>query len=150
MEIIILNDKIDIPKVVTLGSAGFDLQAAISYEQSVVASGSVLIPTGLKIHINDNNLVGLIYPRSKLGSQGLVLANTIGVIDSDYQGEIFVNVLNRNMFQKITIKPLQKIAQLVFTKIEHPSFNIVTEFTYSTTRADGGITKTKDTNYDGK
>ena len=139
------------------GNAGYDLQAVAVFnevtgkrftlDQGIAGCGSVDIHagecikfgTGIKVHINNNNLVGLIYPRSKLGvSSGIVLGNLVGVIDANYQGELIVALWNRSE-ELYTVKCFDKIAQIIFTKIANPSFEVVTEFTESSERGEKGI-----------
>jgi len=150
INIIKLDPRVDIPAKATIGSAGFDLQAAIENSVTLYGGSTILIPTGLKIHIQEPNTFAAILPRSKRGSEGLVLANLVGVMDSDYQGQWFVNLWNRNLpnanGNAITIEPLDKIAQVVFLPtIAGIIFNQVESFDHITERADGGISKEIDT-----
>ena len=131
--------ELEVPEYATAGSAGLDLRACIS-ELVEIAPGEVkLVPTGLSIHIANPNLVAMIYPRSGLGhKKGLVLGNGTGVIDSDYQGELFVSVFNRSQ-EKITIEPKMRFAQLVILPVVHAKFNLVKEFGEGTERGVGGF-----------
>ena len=146
MKIIRTNPKVNLPTKATSGSAGFDLQAAIESEIEILPMQSILIPTGLKIYIEDPNLVGCVFPRSKAGAKlGIVLGNLTGIIDSDYQGEWFVSILNRNLDKPVTIKPYESIAQVVFFNLPQVTFEEVESFDVVTERNDGGISKDVDT-----
>lgn len=150
IKIIKLDPRVDVPTRATIGSAGFDLQAAIAEPVYLFPGESKLIPTGLKIHIDNNKIVACLVPRSKNGAKGLVIGNLIGIIDSDYQGQWFVNCWNRNKVEpygltNIEIRPLDKIAQVVFLNLAEVSFDLVDSFETITDRADGGISKQEDT-----
>lgn len=137
----ILDKRATIPTKATSGSAGFDLKACIDEDIILYPGESKLIPTGLAIHINDKSVVGCLFPRSKLGhKQGVVLGNLTGIIDSDYTGQWFVSVWNRNFEQSVTIKPFEELAQVVFLTLADISFQEVNELT-NTERNDGGISK---------
>ena len=116
------------PSYATSGSAGLDLRACID-ESLILEPGEVsLIPTGIAIHLADPSLAAMILPRSGLGHKhGIVLGNLVGLIDSDYQGQIMVSCWNRS---KVTFKisPLERIAQLVVVPVVRVNFNVVTEF----------------------
>ena len=141
-----LDPNVNLPTKATDGSAGYDLQAAISEPLTLKAGESKLIPTGLAIFIEDTSKVAFILPRSKLGAkQGLVVGNLTGVIDSDYQGQWFVSVWNRNPLAHITIEPYQAIAQFVVLQLAKDDFEVVEDFDTVTQRADGGISKDVDT-----
>lgn len=120
-----------VPTYATEGSAAVDLRAIIQ-EPLLLAAGDVaLIPTGIAIHINDPNLAAIILPRSGLGTKGLVLGNLVGLIDSDYQGELKVQAWNRNKpseTSSIAIHPGDRIAQLFFVPIVRATFEIVDSF----------------------
>ena len=125
-------------------AAGYDLPANIN-EPMVITPGtkSVLIPTGIKIHIDNVNMAAFIYPRSGKGHKdGLVLGNGTGVIDSDYMGELMVSVCVRLGHESVTILPGDKIAQLVFMPVVHPDFVPVNEFTNTSERGEGGFGST--------
>lgn len=142
----IIDKRIELPEKATIGSAGFDLQAAIEEEIILLPGESKLIPTGLAIFIEDKSIVGTIHPRSKLGAKaGLVVGNLTGIIDSDYQGQWFVSAWNRNFNESIRIQPLDRIAQVCFIQLAKVSFEEVSEFYTITERNDGGIGKEKDT-----
>lgn len=146
IEIKILDSNVEVPVKATDGSAGFDLQAAISEPWVLLAGESKLIPTGLAIHIDKKEYVGFILPRSKLGAKmGLVIGNLVGVVDSDYTGQWYISAWNRNLNDFITIKPYEKIAQAVFLRLADVDFQVVEEFGKQTTRGDGGIAKAVDT-----
>lgn len=127
-----------LPAYATEGSAGLDLRALIEQPLVVEAGQTVLIPTGISIHIADPNLAAVILPRSGLGHKnGIVLGNLVGLIDSDYQGALMVSLWNRsNDAFKIDVG--DRIAQLVFVPVVQASFNIVQEFN-ATKRGEGGF-----------
>ena len=116
------------PSYATSGSAGLDLRACISDSLTLEPGEVSLIPTGIAIHLADPSLAAMILPRSGLGHKhGIVLGNLVGLIDSDYQGQIMVSCWNRS---KVTFKisPLERIAQLVVVPVVRVNFNVVTEF----------------------
>lgn len=127
----------------TPGSAGMDCRACISTRIEIHPQAQVLIPLGFSLHIADPGVAGLLLPRSSLGIKGLVLANTVGLIDSDYQGELKAVLWNRNVETSypITINPGDRIAQLVFLGIVQPEFDVVEEFVASE-RGEGGFGST--------
>ncbi len=131
-------------KFATPGSAGLDLVACID-EEIVLPPGSVqLIKTGLAIHIGNSNLAAIILPRSGLAhKKGLVLGNLVGLIDSDYQGELLVSCWNRGA-EVVRVQPGMRIAQLVFLPIVRPAFVTVEDFE-KTQRGSGGFGHTGDT-----
>lgn len=130
----------------TPGAAGLDLRACINQPILLERGGlSVLIPTGIAIHIKDPNYAGFILPRSGMGhKQGLVLGNGTGLIDSDYQGELFVSAWARPQgdLPAVLINPGERIAQLVFQPVIHAQFNWVTTFEDETERGEGGFGST--------
>lgn len=127
-----------LPAYATEGSAGLDLRALIEQSLVVEAGQTVLIPTGISIHIADPNLAAVILPRSGLGHKnGIVLGNLVGLIDSDYQGALMVSLWNRSN-EAFTIEVGDRIAQLVFVPVVQASFNIVQEFN-ATERGEGGF-----------
>ena len=141
-----LDPRVNLPTKATYGSAGYDLQAAITEPVILYAGESKLIPTGLAIHIEDPSKVAFILPRSKLGAKnGLVVGNLTGVIDSDYQGQWYVSAWNRNALSTVSIEPLQAFAQFVVLQLAKDEFEVVEEFETVTPRADGGISKDVDT-----
>ncbi len=147
IEIKRINPNVVIPSRATQGSAGFDLQAAIDKTIILRPGATELIPTGLAIHIKDLGVVGVILPRSKAGHKhGLVIGNLVGVVDSDYTGQWYISAWNRNTIAEIIIEPLEHIAQAVFLELAPVTFKEVIEFSTTTERGDGGISKQKNTN----
>ncbi len=133
-----LGKSIPLPNYATDGSAGLDMRACID-EPLIVSPGETeLVATGLAIHIGDEGLAAVLLPRSGLGHKhGLVLGNLTGLIDSDYQGQVFISCWNRG--SKIyEIKPGERIAQMVFVPVEQVRFVVVDEFENSK-RGDGGF-----------
>ena len=117
-----------LPQYATRGSAGLDLRACIEQTQTLKPGDTVLIPTGIAIHIEDNNLCAMILPRSGLGHKhGIVLGNLVGLIDSDYQGQLFVSMWNRGQ-DTFELNPMERIAQLVIVPVVQVDFDIVEEF----------------------
>ena len=113
-----------LPSFSTLGSAGLDLRASLTSPLIVKKQTTELIPTGIAIHINNNNYAGIILPRSGLGHKsGIVLGNLVGLIDSDYQGELKISCWNRSN-EDYEIEPYDRIAQLVFINVNHPDFDV--------------------------
>lgn len=130
--------KQDLPAYVTPGSAGVDLR--VTRDVTLIPGIPTLVGTGIAIAIGDTNLGGFIYPRSGLGCRGVVLGNSTGVIDSDYTGEITLNLLNRNTDkQHIFIAAGDRVAQLVLMPIVRADFEVVTEFTKQTKRGSKGF-----------
>lgn len=130
-----LTDKL--PSYATQGSAGLDLRACL--DQSIVLNPgeTQLIPTGLAMHIDNPGLAAMILPRSGLGHKhGIVLGNLVGLIDSDYQGQIMVSMWNRGN-TPFTVEPMERIAQLVVVPVVQVGFNIVTDFKNSERGAGG-------------
>ena len=121
------------------GSAAFDLRACIQDTLVIHPGQAELVPTGLAIHIADPALCGMILPRSGLGHKhGIVLGNLVGLIDSDYQGQLMVSVWNRSE-QPYEVKPLERIAQYAVVPVVHPLFVEVEEFGAESERAEGGF-----------
>ena len=117
-----------LPAYATPGSAGLDLRACIDSEISIAAGETVLIPTGLAIHLADPGYAAMILPRSGLGHKhGIVLGNLVGLIDSDYQGQLMVSTWNRGS-SAFVLKPMERLAQLVIVPVLQVGFNIVEEF----------------------
>jgi dUTP pyrophosphatase len=138
----ILSDKIGkeipLPTYATEGSAGLDLRACLDAAIDLAPGETTLLPTGLSIYIQDPGLAATILPRSGLGHKhGIVLGNLVGLIDSDYQGELMVSCWNRGN-TTFTIEPGERVAQLVLIPVIQAEFNIVTEFE-STERGEGGF-----------
>lgn len=125
------------PHYATPGAAGLDLRACIESPMKIAPGQTVLVPTGLAIHLADPGLAAMILPRSGLGHKhGIVLGNLVGLIDSDYQGEIFVSTWNRG-HEPFTLNPMDRLAQLVIVPVLQVGFNVVDEFTESERGAGG-------------
>jgi dUTP pyrophosphatase len=138
VKIILLDKKLkDIPTFSTKGSAGLDLRASLESELILESNQTELIPTGVSIHIENPSYAGLILPRSGLGhNHGIVLGNLVGLIDSDYQGQLFISCWNRSD-QDYKVEPYDRIAQLIFITINQPKLKIVDSFKKSTRGSDG-------------
>ncbi len=133
-----LGDSIDLPNYATDGSAGLDLRACLEQNTTLHPGETLLIPTGLAIHIDDPALAAVLLPRSGLGHKhGIVLGNLVGLIDSDYQGQIFVSCWNRSQ-APFEIKIGERIAQMVFVPVVQVAFEQVDEFSESE-RGTGGF-----------
>ena len=133
-----IGKSIPLPQIATEGSAGMDMRACIDSELIVSPGDTVLVPTGIAMHIADNNLAAVLLPRSGLGHKhGLVLGNLTGLIDSDYQGQIFISCWNRGE-KAYKINPGDRIAQMVFIPIEQVKFEVVDDFKESD-RGEGGF-----------
>jgi len=133
-----LGKEIPLPEYATTGAAGLDLRACINASITLNSGESLLIPTGLAIHIDDPSLAAVLLPRSGLGHKhGIVLGNLVGLIDSDYQGEILVSCWNRGN-TAFTINVGERIAQMVFVPIVQVEFEQVEEFAQSS-RGLGGF-----------
>jgi dUTP pyrophosphatase len=139
----ILNPLIKdhIPAYASEGSAGLDLRACINEPIIINPGKTELIPTGISIFIQDPGYAGIILPRSGLGHKhGIVLGNLVGLIDSDYQGELFISTWNRGT-TSFTINSLDRIAQLVIVPVSQATFNLVSDYSKSD-RGDGGFGST--------
>lgn len=133
-----IGESIPLPHYATDGSAGLDMRACIDDTVVIEPGATELIPTGLAIHIADNHLAAVLLPRSGLGHKhGVVLGNLTGLIDSDYQGQVFISCWNRSR-TPYSVEPGERIAQMVFVPVEQVRFNIVDEFDQSD-RGDGGF-----------
>lgn len=133
-----VGDTIPLPAYATEGSAGIDLRVCLDEPMQIAPQETVLLPTGIAIYIADPNLAAVILPRSGLGHQhGIVLGNLVGLIDSDYQGELKISCWNRNQ-EHFTVHPGDRIAQLVFLPVVQASFSMVTAFT-ETDRGESGF-----------
>jgi len=131
----------DLPGYATPGAAGIDLRACIDAPLELAPGQTELVPTGMAIHIGQSDLAAMILPRSGLGHKhGIVLGNLVGLIDSDYQGQLFVSMWNRGN-HAFVVKPLERIAQLVIVPVVQVAFNIVEEFSASE-RGVGGFGST--------
>ncbi|WP_445495642.1 dUTP diphosphatase [Photorhabdus sp. SF281] len=133
-----IGQEFPLPTYATPGSAGLDLRACLDNAVELVPGQTELLPTGLAIHIGDEQLAAVILPRSGLGHKhGVVLGNLVGLIDSDYQGQLMVSVWNRGD-KTFTIKPGERIAQMVFVPVVQAEFNLVEDFETSE-RGSGGF-----------
>lgn len=131
-----------LPAYATPGSAGLDLRACIKEAVTLLPNAWQLIPTGIAIHLSDPGYAALILPRSGLGHKhGIVLGNLVGLIDSDYQGQLMVSAWNRSP-TTFTIEPMERIAQLVIVPVVQAQFNVVREFAAATERGAGGYGST--------
>ena len=129
------------PAYSTAGSAGLDLRACIEHTQTLHPGETTLIPTGMAIHLSDPGYAAMILPRSGLGHKhGIVLGNLVGLIDSDYQGQLLVSCWNRGK-ETFILNPLERIAQLVIVPVVQADFNVVEEFAASE-RGEGGFGST--------
>ena len=138
----ILDERIGndypLPAYTTEGAAGLDMRACINGPLQIGAGETHLIPTGIAIHISDPSLAAVLLPRSGLGHKhGLVLGNLVGLIDSDYQGQVFVSCWNRSE-KSFTVEPGDRIAQMVFVPVVQVAFDVVHDFEDST-RGEGGF-----------
>ena len=132
-----LNDEFALPDFATEGSAGVDLRACVDESITLKAGDTTLIPTGMAIHIDDPGLAAMILPRSGLGHKhGIVLGNLVGLIDSDYQGQVFVSCWNRSD-EPFIVEPGDRIAQMVFVPVVQTQFEVVEEFSASERGAGG-------------
>lgn len=130
-----------LPQYATSGSAGLDLRACLDTPLTLEAGQTQLIATGIAIHLSDTNLAAMILPRSGLGHKhGIVLGNLVGLIDSDYQGELMVSMWNRSN-TPFTIEPMERIAQLVIVPVVQAAFERVDDFSISE-RGSGGFGST--------
>ena len=130
-----------LPQYATSGSAGLDLRACIEQPITLQPGETYLVPTGLAIHLADPNYAALILPRSGLGHKnGIVLGNLVGLIDSDYQGELKVSLWNRGQ-EEFVIEPLARIAQMMIIPVMQANFIVVEEFAQSD-RGEGGFGST--------
>jgi len=140
VEVKILDERVrqHLPAYATSGSAGMDLRACIAAAQTIAPGDTVLIPTGIAIHIGDPGVAAVILPRSGLGHKhGIVLGNLVGLIDSDYQGPLMVSCWNRSR-EAYTVNPLDRLAQLVFVPVVQAAIEVVEEFEASE-RGQGGF-----------
>lgn len=143
LEVKILDSRLrdQLPRYATTGAAGLDLRAAVDTPINIDPGETQLIPTGMAIHIGDPGYAALILPRSGLGHKhGIVLGNLVGLIDSDYQGQLFISCWNRGR-TAFVLNPMERLAQLVIVPVVQAEFNIVDEFAESH-RGDGGFGST--------
>ncbi len=133
-----IGKEINLPEYKTIGSAGMDVRACLEDSITLTPGSTVLIPLGFAMHIKDVDVTALIIPRSGLGSKhGIVLGNLVGLIDSDYQGELMVPAWNRSQ-EDFTISSGDRIAQMVIVPVIQANFNIVDDFE-KTERGEGGF-----------
>jgi dUTP pyrophosphatase len=143
LDVKILDPRLrdQLPQYATPGSAGLDLRACLSGPLTLKPGDTELIPSGIAIHIADSGYAAVILPRSGLGHKhGIVLGNLVGLIDSDYQGQIFVSTWNRGN-APFVINPMERLAQLVVIPVVQVAFNVVNEFSESN-RGSGGFGST--------
>lgn len=132
-----VGDTIPLPHYATDGSAGMDMRACIDGPLTVAPGETVLVPTGIAIHVADPGLAAVLLPRSGLGHKhGLVLGNLTGLIDSDYQGQVFISCWNRSA-TAYEVQPAERIAQMVFLPVEQVELKVVEEFNVSDRGAGG-------------
>lgn len=132
-----VGDSIPLPQYATDGSAGMDMRACIDEPLTVAPGETVLVPTGLAIHVADPALAAVLLPRSGLGHKyGLVLGNLTGLIDSDYQGQVYISCWNRSS-TSYEVQPAERIAQMVFVAVEQVELRVVEEFDASGRGAGG-------------
>jgi len=130
-----------LPAYATPGSAGLDLRACLDEPLTLEPGATELVPTGLAVHVGDPGYAALILPRSGLGHKhGIVLGNLVGLIDSDYQGQLMISTWNRGQ-TTFTLNPMERLAQLVIVPVVQAQFNIVDEFAASE-RGEGGFGST--------
>jgi dUTP pyrophosphatase len=135
----LIGDAIPLASYATAGAAAIDLRACLKEEIGIQPGETVLVGSGIAVNIQDPNIVGIIVPRSGLGiKKGIILANTIGVIDSDYQGEIKIGLFNRSQ-NEYTVKPAERICQMLFMPVINATLKLVQEFSNATHRGDGGF-----------
>ena len=143
LDVKILDPRLrdQLPAYATPGSAGLDLRACIDHPLTLAPGQTELVPTGIAIHLGDNGLAAMILPRSGLGHKhGIVLGNLVGLIDSDYQGQIFVSTWNRGN-APFVLNPMERLAQLVVVPVVQVEFNVVDDFAQSE-RGGGGFGST--------
>lgn len=139
----ILDDRLreHLPAYATPGAAGIDMRACIDVALELAPGQTALIPSGMAIHLADSGMAAIVLPRSGLGHKhGIVLGNLVGLIDSDYQGQVFVSAWNRGT-AAYTIQPMDRIAQLVIVPVVQADFRLVDSFEASS-RGEGGFGST--------
>ena len=140
----ILDERIreHMPVYATAGSAGLDLRACLDAPLTLQPNAWQLVPTGMAVHLNDPGYAALLLPRSGLGHKhGIVLGNLVGLIDSDYQGQLMVSVWNRSN-EAFTVEPLERVAQMVIVPVVQAQFNVVDDFAQASARGAGGYGST--------
>lgn len=143
LQVKILDERMrsQLPSYATAGSAGLDLRACLDDVIEIAPGQTVLVPTGLAIYVADPGYAALILPRSGLGHKhGIVLGNLVGLIDSDYQGQLMVSTWNRGN-QSFKLEPMERLAQLVIVPVSQVEFDLVDEF-HASDRGDGGFGST--------
>ena len=143
LDVRILDNRLleQLPQYATPGSAGLDLRACLDTPVTLKPGESTLVPSGIAIHLDDPKYAAMVLPRSGLGHKhGIVLGNLVGLIDSDYQGQIFVSVWNRGQAE-FTIQPMERIAQMIIVPVLQVEFNVVPDFIASA-RGEGGFGST--------
>jgi dUTP pyrophosphatase len=143
LEVKILDPRIRemLPRYATAGAAGLDLRACLELPLTLQPGDSSLVPSGIAIHVGDPGYAAIVLPRSGLGAKhGIVLGNLVGLIDSDYQGQVMVSLWNRGG-AAFTIQPLDRIAQLMVVPVQQVELNVVEEFA-SSSRGAGGFGST--------
>ncbi len=143
LDIKILDPRIQshMPAYGTPGAAGLDLRACIDATAIIKAGQTLLVPSGIAIHLDDPGYAAVVIPRSGLGvKHGIVLGNLVGLIDSDYQGQIFVSLWNRGQTD-FTLEPMERVAQLVVVPVAQVALNVVEDFKPSE-RGEGGFGST--------
>ena len=139
LDVKVLDERIrdQLPHYATAGSAGLDLRACIDQPLTIVPGATELVPSGIAIHLDDPGLAAIIVPRSGLGHKhGIVLGNLVGLIDSDYQGQIFVSTWNRGGAPFVQ-NPMERLAQLVVVPVVQVELNVVEDFAHSSRGAGG-------------
>lgn len=143
LDVRVLDSRLldQLPQYATAGSAGLDLRACLDAPVTLKPGETILIPSGVAIHLDNPQYAAMILPRSGLGHKhGIVLGNLVGLIDSDYQGQIFVSIWNRGQAE-FTIQPMERIAQMIVVPVLQVEFNVVPDFVASK-RGDGGFGST--------
>ena len=131
-----------LPAYATSGSAGLDLRACLNEPLTLQPNAWQLVPTGIAVHLKDPAYAAMLLPRSGLGHKhGIVLGNLVGLIDSDYQGQLMVSAWNRSDVA-FTIEPMERIAQMVIVPVVQATFNVVAEFVVPSERGEGGYGST--------
>lgn len=144
MDVRVLDERLreQLPAYATPGSAGLDLRACLDAPLTLAPNAWQLVPTGLAIHLADPGFAAMILPRSGLGHKhGIVLGNLVGLIDSDYQGQLMVSAWNRSDVP-FTIEPMERIAQMVIVPVVQASFRVVDDFAEASERGSGGYGST--------
>ena len=145
LDVKILDARIaaQMPHYATPGRAGLDLRACLDAPLTLSPNAWQLVPTGLAIHLKDPGYAAMLLPRSGLGHKhGIVLGNLVGLIDSDYQGQLMISAWNRSDVA-FTIEPMERIAQMVIVPVVQATFNVVNEFAAPSERGEGGYGSTR-------